>query len=290
MTPSKTPKPPVFGLKKRLEKEYEAAIGKIVTKVLPPKLAEQTLDEWLAEIAAASQRADVQRASEILARKMVQRVDAENSRTWREAAQKSQQSRRLWGFLQKEMQGSLGVRVNALIRQNAAYIKSIPLQQATMFVDEVRKAQQSGARASTIAKMARQRFPALLASRVRLISRTETAKASTALTQARCEDLNIDFYQWLTSEDVRVRDSHKKMNDVIVPWSQPPDPEALIGEKSTLGHYHSGASPNCRCSVKTILTLDDITFPARVYWNGAIHTMTKPQFKQIAVGLESRAA
>ena len=133
--------------------------------------------------------------------------------------------------------------------------------------------------------MLRTRFPQLLSSRVRLISRTETAKASSALTKARAEDLNLDWYVWQTSDDARVRTSHKKMNGVLVPWSSDPDPEALVGEKSTLGAYAVGNCPNCRCTPLVLLSADDVTWPRRVYWNGAIKQMNKQQFKQLAVSV-----
>lgn len=279
-----------FGPARRLQREYEAAIKRLLRKVIPPVQPEQTLQEWLGELADISQSTDVREASEFLARRMVLATDKLNHRTWREAAEKHGQSRKLYRLLQGEMQGATGVRMRQLVRDNAAYISSIPFVQATRLTEEVARAQQAGARAGTIAKMMRSRFPELLKSRVNLISRTETAKASTALTQARCADLNIDWYEWLTSEDARVRASHKKMNGVLVPWSEPPAPEALNSEPSALGHYHSGECPNCRCSQRVILTLDDIQFPARVYWHGAVQRMTKQAFKQIATGLESRAA
>ena len=111
-----------------------------------------------------------------------------------------------------------------------------------------------------------------------LIARTESAKTSLALTQARCEELNIDFAEWGTSEDVRVRPSHKLMDKVIFPWNDLPAPEVLAGEKSTLGTYGPGGCPNCRCVVYPVLSLDDIKFPARVYHGGSIHQMNKQDF------------
>jgi hypothetical protein len=61
------------------------------------------------------------------------------------------------------------------------------------------------------------------------------------------------------------------------------------------GWYGVGTVPiithNCRCTQKVVLTLDDIKFPARVYWQNAIHMMTKQVFiKTVAPTLERRAA
>lgn len=280
---------PEFGPSKRLQRAYERGIREITGRVLLRKKSEQSFTDWLVDLANRSLQKDIQDASHLLATRMITAINVGNQKTWRHAASKSSQSQKLHRLLALEMQGPTGARVHQLIRENARLISSLPLEAATTLTDEVTKAQQSGARPATVSKMMKSRFPELLKSRTNLISRTETAKASTALTQARCEHLAIDWYQWETSQDQRTRDSHKNMNGVIVPWTSAPHPELLIGEKDQ-GGYNAGEIYNCRCLVVPILTLDDITFPARVYWQGSIRTLTKQQFKQIAVGLEERTA
>jgi SPP1 gp7 family putative phage head morphogenesis protein len=271
-------KPKEFDASKRLEREYAAGVRKITGRVLSTKLPEESLNDWLKRLEARSQEKDIQDASELLARRLVQWSSVRNARTWREAAARAQHSRALYNALEKEMRGPTGLAVNRIIQQNAKLISSVAPEAASKLVDEVRKAQQRGARPATIAKMYRKRFPELTRSRIHLISRTEAQKASAALTQARAEELGLQWYEWLTSSDVRVRDSHKKMNDVLVPYNDPPDPEALVGEKSTLGHYHAGNCPNCRCGQAPVLNPDDVTWPRRVYWNGSIHQLTKQKF------------
>lgn len=278
-----------FGPTQRLQREYEKAIKKLITSALPPRDPEQTLEAWLQKVAEVSQRPDVRAASAELAGRMISWVNVTNARTWRQAANAAQRSTRLFQLLSTETRGAVGSRITQLIRENAKYISSIPAYAAYHLTDEVRTAHSQGARAETVAKMIRNRFPALLKSRVNVISRTETSKASTVLTQARCDDLNIQFYIWRTSEDVRVRDSHRRMDGVVIPWATPPAPELLFGEPSGLGKYHAGACPNCRCTPIVVLTLEDIRFPAKVYWNGAIVRMLKQQFLA-QFHLESRAA
>ena len=282
----------VFKTTQRLEKAYAQGIQSIVRRVLKPIGAGQDLESWLQELADRTRHADVQEASDLLARRMVFWTNTKNVKGWRAAAAKSQRSRELYRLLQREMQGGLGVKVQGLIQDNAKYISSVPLDAAQTLVHEVRAAQQAGARPATMTKMLRTRFPELLKSRVHLISRTETAKASLALTQARCEDLDLPCYIWRTSKDARVRDSHRLMDGVLVFWRDPPSPEALDGVKSTLGHYHAGGAPNDRCTQEVVLSIDDINWPRKVYHDGSIHQMTKPQFKErfSIVGIESRAA
>lgn len=284
-----TSKPPEFGPTQRLQKAYEAAIRKIVRRVLPPSMPSLTVTEWLEQIAQRSREADVMDASEFLAKRMIFWVNVRNLKTWREAAARSQSSRKLYSLLQHEMRGATGARVTQLVRENAALISSLPLKSAITLSDEIRRAQQAGSRPETIAKMVRTRFPELLRSRVKLISRTETHKASTALTRARCDDLNLDWYLWRTSEDGRVRASHKKMDGVLCSWNDPPSPEALAGEKPE-GRYAVGEIYNCRCVPIVLLSAQDVSWPHRVHYHGSIKQMTLPDFKKIAQNVEERAA
>jgi len=273
-------KAPTFSPTQRLQRLYESGMRAITGRVLLKKQPEQSFQEWLAALQRRSQEPDIQAASQLLAERMVSQVSAKNMRTWRAAAAKSQRSAMLYRLLQQEMQGPTGVRVQQIVRENAKLISSLSIEAATTFTEEIEKAQQAGARASTLDKMARARFPKLLRSRVHLISRTETSKCSSALTQARAEHLNLPCYIWRTSKDARVRDSHRLMDGVVCFWNDPPAPEALDGIKSTLGPYNCGDAPNDRCYPEVVLTLDDIAFPARVATKGRIITMTKQQFKQ----------
>ena len=56
---------------------------------------------------------------------------------------------------------------------------------------------------------------------------------------------------WHSTHDSRVRRSHAHMDGVICAWSNPPSPEALIGEKS-VGTYNPGGIWNCRCFAEPI--------------------------------------
>ena len=135
----------------------------------------------------------------------------------------------------------------------------------------------SGARSVEVEQYVRALAPKLADSRIRLIARTETSKAETALTRERSLNIGADWYQWQSSRDSRVRPSHKNMDGVIVAWNNPPSPEQLIGEHSTLGRYHAGSTVQCRCIALPIVSLDEIRWPARVY-TGSIVMMTRAAF------------
>lgn len=269
-----------FGATQRLERAYGSAIKRLLSYVLPKPEKAETFDGYLHRLSEVSQREDVREVSEYLAGRMVRWVNVLNTKGWRAAANKTQRTRHLHSLLMREMGQATGSEVTRMTRVNASYISSIPRQAAEQLGKEVLRAQQAGARPGTIAKMLQRRYPKLLRSKIALLSRTETQKASLALTQSRAEDLNLPFYIWSTSEDQRVRLSHRRLNNVVIPWAEPPSPEKLFGEPS-IGNYHAGGVFNCRCTQIVVLGLDDIHFPASVYWHGAVRNMTRSQFKTI---------
>lgn len=283
-------KSPEFGPTQRLEREYASGIRSILKRVLRPKANDQSFQEWIAMLQRRSQEPDIQAASRLLAIRMIKWTSIGNARTWRQAAAQVQQSRKLYKLLETELQGKVGAEARRILEENTRLISGIPVEVAQRVRLDIAKMEEGGARPETVAKALRTKFPSMVGSRIRMISRTEPSKASAALTRARATDLGAVCYIWRTSEDVRVRKSHAKMDGVVIFYADPPSPEALIGEGDGLGHYHAGEAPNDRCTQIVVLTLDDIKFPARVYRHGAIKSMNKQEFMRIAPGLEERAA
>ncbi|MEK8128677.1 phage minor head protein [Paenibacillus filicis] len=216
------------------------------------------------------------------ATKMVTSLFTDAGRTWRQAARKNSQGRRIYEALQRELNGRLGLDVRMQIERNAALIKSLPLDAAKQVNEKILSDTLKGIRASSVAEQIRKMFPGVAATKASLIARTETSKTATALTEARCQALGLDWYVWRTSEDQRVRDSHNLMSIVLCRWSDPPNPEALDGESRTFGHYHPGGIFNCRCYAEPVIDLDLITWPAKVYYGGRLQRMSRKQFEQIA--------
>jgi SPP1 gp7 family putative phage head morphogenesis protein len=260
---------------RRLERAYQSAVTRLLDAAFKRVAAPGMTPRQMADAV----RGVIHDATYSAATNMVRWADASNARGWREAAARSQNGRLVAEALRREASTTpVGARILSIIRENAALISSIPLHAAEQATYEAERAAAGGSRPDAVAKLLRARFPKLLRSKIALVSRTETQKASTALNRARSEDLDLEWYVWLSSRDARTRRSHKKMDGVLVPWSQPPDPEALVGEKSTLGHYHSGEAPNCRCTQSVLLHVDDVPWPRRVYWGGRIQRLTRAQF------------
>ena len=146
-----------------------------------------------------------------------------------------------------------------------------------------------GRRASDIAKEIKKMFPDKTRARAELIARTQTSMTSTNLTRQRAERLGAHWYIWRAVGDARTRHSHDKMEGVLVNWNDPPAPEDLFPilnadgkpRRNTLGHYHAGCCPNCRCYPEPVIDLDQVTFPARVYRGNRIQVMKQKEFEKL---------
>lgn len=218
---------------------------------------------------------------EELATKITTQVNTKVNGTWREAAAKAGRGSKIYRLIQAELKKPLGGDFWLKVKENAGLIQTFPLDISTTLTQYIGKESLKGRRSSDILGDLMKKFPNTAKSRLRLIARTEVSKTQTALTQARATALGADWYIWRTSEDERVRGSHNKMNGVLVNWKDPPSPEALVGMKSC-GKYHAGDIFNCRCYPEPVVNFDYIEFPAKVYYNGAIRTMSRKQFEKIA--------
>lgn len=114
---------------------------------------------------------------------------------------------------------------------NVGLIKNVP----TDVVNELRSKYAQGVsfRGSDIENYLEKR----LGNRAKLIIRTESSKLNSAVTEMRAKNLGIVAFIWSTSEDQRVRPSHKMMDGVLVFYSTRLSLDKMIG--------FAGEYPNC---------------------------------------------
>ena len=213
--------------------------------------------------------------------RMVTSLFKDAGKTWRQAARENSNSKPIYEALKKEMDSPIGLAVKEQVERNAKLIKDMPLNISKEITNHVVRETIKGRRSSDIMEDLQKLYPHMMESKSKLIARTECSKTSTALTKARCDYIGINWYEWNTSEDGRVRSSHKHMDAVLINWDNPPSPEEADNIKSTLGHYHAGCCPNCRCFASPIVRLDFISWPHKVYYKNKIVIMTKKQFQEI---------
>jgi SPP1 gp7 family putative phage head morphogenesis protein len=244
-------------------------------------MATQSPEEVLAALRALFNSPEYQRFSDALAETIVTQLFTDAGRTWRQAAAQNSMGRVVRMSLAGELRGVVGGVVMEQIRRNAGIIRTLPLNISRDVTAYLQRESQKGRRAAEIAKEIQLRFPENSRANAQLITRTEVSKISTALTRARAEEIDLPWYIWRTSQDQRVRGSHKIMEGVLVRWAEPPSSELLAGEKS-VGKYHAGEVFNCRCYPEPVLSLDDISWPCKVYTGGVIRMMTRAQFVKLA--------
>jgi SPP1 gp7 family putative phage head morphogenesis protein len=211
------------------------------------------------------------------ARRMITGLLVDNARDWRAAALESMRGPEIYAALQRELKGPVGKRVRELVAENSLLIRTLPRDAALQVSKMAAKYAQAGERAAAFERF----IPRVFQWQARRLARTEVAKANTALTEARAEQLGLDWFVWATADDERVRASHRNMNGVLVRWSDLPSPEALIGEKS-YSHYAPGGTYNCRCFPSVVLRYDQLQFPHRIFLNNRIQYVTLAAFRRLA--------
>lgn len=136
-------------------------------------------------------------------------------------------------------------RVQQLTQANIALIKSIPSQYLDKVMLAVTQAQIKGLPTSELAKEI-QKIGKITENRAMLIARDQSSKLNAALTQARHESLGVLRYEWSTSGDERVRDSHSEKDGQIFEYAHPPEDTG-----------HPGHDINCRCVQIPVFDTED---------------------------------
>lgn len=218
-----------------------------------------------------------------MAAKMVTMSNSVNAKTWREASVKASKGREIYEALRNELNSSnVGQAMKQQIMNNAHLIKTLPIEVAKDVNKFIAKETIKGLRSATVAQELKGKIAQYSKARANLIARTEASKTMTALTEARSRDVGVDWYIWRTANDGnRVRPSHRMMQNVVCRYDDPPAPEALNGEASA-GNYNAGNIYNCRCFPRPLISIDTISWPAKVFYNGAIQTITKADFLKLS--------
>ena len=267
---------------KIIETKYHTAL-QIVCKVILDSIKNATtVSEINLKLQYISDSTIFQSLADTTALKFITNANILDEKTWRSAARANSKSRLIYEQLQKDLTYSnVGKVVSNQIFENSRLIRSLPSDLSRQVSKFIATNAYSGLRASEIASVLQQKVWQYSRARASVIARTEASKAMTALTEARSRDVGVKWYIWKTANDGnRVRKSHQHMQGVLVNFDEPPSPEQLVHEKN-VGYYNAGNIYNCRCFPRPLITLDNVTFPCKVYHNGTIKTMSKAQFQKI---------
>lgn len=262
----------------QIERRFSNALSQITRQVRFIVKRYHTLQDITAAIASLTNSPQWQTLALSEALKMTRSLAAENAKTWREAAVKSQNGTVIYKQLRQELTNN--GKFIALVQRNANIIRSLPNDIAKHVTEHAASQAIAGLRPEAMIEHIRAAAPGISETRARLIARTETAKTQAAITQVRSEQLGLNWYIWRTSEDQRVRSSHKHMDGVICNFQSPPSPEELIGEQPQ-GYYGPSETFNCRCYAEPIVDPDFLPASVKVYQNGQIRKLTKREFSEL---------
>lgn len=267
---------------KQLETKYHRALTQVERLIMTATTGLQTAEEITKALTIIATSEAFKSLSDLVASKFVIQANALEAKSWREAARATNQGKAIYNLFQSGLNEEVKTTMLWKTITNANLITGMPIDLSRALTQHVANETMKGRRAQDIADELHGKLGDYTKAKINLIARTEASKATTALTQARSKDVGVNWYQWRTANDGnRVRDSHRHMQGVLVRWADPPSPEELIGEPSA-GRYHAGDIYNCRCYASPVILLSQITWPAKVYYGGAIRTMNKSQFEQIA--------
>jgi len=142
--------------------------------------------------------------------------------------------------------------------ENVGLIKSIPEGLLKDVDGIVQRGIRGGRSARDLSKEIYQRFD-VTESRANLIARDQIGKLNSNLTQYRQKELGIDEYEWSTSRDERVRETHEVMEGMICRWDDPTvyrEPGSNDWKsRSSIGgvELHPGVDYQCRCGASPVM-------------------------------------
>ena len=252
-------------LGKRLTDAFQRLINRIQKGKRPP---EQELRDFVFS-------KEVEDYIEKALNKMAHEQRVGSARSWKDLAKRrSDIGREITQYIKNEMKGSVGQRIGELVSENSLYIKTLPAQWADYASKLAFKMTIEGKRPEQIEAELRKVIPVHMQKNLKLIARTESAKANAAIAQARAEDIGIPCYIWRTCKDERVRPTHQKMEGVVCFWNDPPAPEGT-------NFYHPGNTYNCRCFAEPIIDSRDLGNGVKVWMNGGIERVSKKKIMKM---------
>jgi SPP1 gp7 family putative phage head morphogenesis protein len=156
-------------------------------------------------------------------------------------------SRDLGLALRREIETApIGGVIRQLLDDQVELITSLPVDAGRRVQQYTQEFVAGGRRYDDLVQLIRNSGNVTVA-RATLIARTETAKAHSAITQARAQHVGADQYIWRTVRDADVRKEHRRLEGTVHRWTDPP-----IAESGGQRH-HPGEFPNCRCFAEPIL-------------------------------------
>ena len=138
------------------------------------------------------------------------------------------------GFIQDELKKEYTENMNL-------YIKKWHEEQIVRLREQVQENATLGFRASRLQDAIKAEY-GVSANKARFLARQETSLLVSKYREETYKEAGVDQYQWSTSHDSRVRDTHKDLNGKFFRWDSPPIVDIHKGRRA-----HPGEDFGCRC-------------------------------------------
>ncbi len=138
---------------------------------------------------------------------------------------------------------------------NVGLIQSLPEDTLSEMQQVVEQSYLSGKSNRDIVRDMQERFN-VSRSKARFYAVDQMAKLNAAITKQQQTECGVKEYEWSTSGDQRVRDSHRKLNGTIHRWDDPP-----VVDESTGRRAHPGEDYRCRCVALPVFDLESLDLP-----------------------------
>jgi SPP1 gp7 family putative phage head morphogenesis protein len=139
-----------------------------------------------------------------------------------------------------------GIATRQRAYEAAGLISSLPLEAAQRVEQLAVEYMTRGIRANELTSRIL-RTGQVTKSRANTIARTETSRTAGLLQEVRSKAVGSEGYIWRTSQDIDVRDRHRKLEGRYCRWDSPP----IAGENGE--RAHPGGIYNCRCWAEVVL-------------------------------------
>lgn len=217
-----------------------------IVPVIKQQAPEYVADAWTDIIAAALRRL-LARWTSPFAQKQAEQIAAQFVRT---AADDNMRRQKSFGIDLYGGNDQLQDYLQAAAFQNAQLIKSIPAQYLEQVQNIVVGNMRQGMRPSYIEQQLAKQF-GVTTRRAKLIARDQTSKIQGEMNRIRQVNSGLEYFQWVTSHDERVRHSHTVAGDKVTAygkgvykWSDLP----IVDGVPTF----PGQPINCRCIAKPV--------------------------------------
>lgn len=143
--------------------------------------------------------------------------------------------------------------MSAAATQNANLIKSIPEQYLNNVSNTVLTGMRNGVLAREIAKQLSDDF-GVTQRRARFIARDQTAKVRGEVDKMRQVDAGFEYFQWLDSDDERVRHKHHEIANKVTKYGKGVYRWDDLPTNARGDVIQPGSDYNCRCTARAKTT------------------------------------